>query len=65
MKKAIEECDNSPDAPIVAFICKMVCVTQPFFNERNLLSIQEIAKDPPSRFMGFARLFSGRLTRGK
>lgn len=42
MKRAIEECDNSEDAPVVAFICKMVCVTKPYFNERNLLSLQEL-----------------------
>lgn len=65
MKKAIEECDNSETAPVVAFISKMVCVTKPFFNERNLRSMQDISADPPIRFMGFARLYSGKLTRGK
>jgi hypothetical protein len=43
MKKAIEECDNSEEAPVVAFISKMVCVTRHHFNERNLLSLQEMS----------------------
>lgn len=65
MKKAIEECDNSEDAPIVAFVSKMVCVTRHYFNERNLLSVQEMGAEQPIRFMGFARLYSGKLSRGK
>ena len=59
MKKAIEECDNSINAPVVAFICKMVAVNKNYFNERNLLSLQEMSTDAPTRFMGFARLYSG------
>lgn len=45
MKKAIEECDNSEDAPIVAFVSKMVCVSRHYFNERNLLSVQEMGAE--------------------
>ncbi|KAL4452839.1 hypothetical protein ABPG74_002404 [Tetrahymena malaccensis] len=65
MKKAIEECDNSEEAPVVAFICKMVAVNKTHFNERNLLSMQEMSNDPQTRYMGFARLYSGLLRRGK
>lgn len=61
VKKAVAHCDNSPDAPVVAFISKMVTIPKGNFNERGLNEMNPNIKD---RTIGFGRVYSGVLRRG-
>jgi translation elongation factor EF-G len=62
LMRAVESCDNSEDAPVVAFVSKMVSIPKASFNERGLSELVGTTKD---RTLGFARVYSGRLKRGQ
>ena len=42
LKKAVENCDNSPDAPVVIYVSKMVNIPKENFNEHGLGIISSI-----------------------
>ena len=62
LQRSVMECDNSEDAPLVMYISKMVSVPTEYIHDT-------LTESPPhpgakSRFIGFARIFSGRVKRG-
>lgn len=62
LRKSVIECNNSEDAPLVMYISKMVSVPNEYINDT--LSDTVIPSDQKGRFIGFARIFSGRIQRG-
>jgi len=62
IREAVETCDNSPDAPIVIYIAKMINVPKENINEHGLVPFSQMNYE--SKFVGFARIFSGVLKRG-
>jgi ribosome assembly protein 1 len=62
IREAVENCDNSPDAPIVIYIAKMINVPKENINEHGLVPFSQMNYE--SKFVGFARIFSGVLKRG-
>jgi translation elongation factor EF-G len=62
LREAVERCDNSPDAPLVIYISKMINIPKENINEHGLINPGSINYD--IQFTGFARVFSGVLKRG-
>ena len=56
---ALATCNHNEDAPLIAFVSKMLTVPRKQINERGLgFGIEE-----ESVIMGFARIFSGSIKR--
>lgn len=63
IRDSVLNCDNSEDAPLVMYISKMVSVPIEYVNEAGLTA-PPLGPDQKMRFIGFARIFSGRVRRG-
>ncbi len=62
IKEAVENCDNSLNAPVVIYISKMMNIPRENVNEHGLIQIHQASQE--TKFVGFARIFSGVLKRG-
>lgn len=62
IKTAVETCNNSEDAPLVIYISKMINIPKENINEHGLINPSQMNYE--SKFIGFARVFSGVLKRG-
>ncbi|KAI4383724.1 hypothetical protein MLD38_009528 [Melastoma candidum] len=72
VRRSVENCDSSPDAPCVAFVSKMFAVPlqqiPPKGPQGEILNLNDLKEegsgDTDECFLAFARIFSGVLTSG-
>ncbi|XVF61103.1 hypothetical protein PTKIN_Ptkin08bG0102000 [Pterospermum kingtungense] len=72
VRKSVEACDSSPEAPCVAFVSKMFAVSTKMLPQRgpngeilNNFTIEGGNSESDECFLAFARIFSGVLTSGQ
>ena len=62
IKDAVIKCDTSENAPVVIYISKMITAPPENINEHGLIPLSQVSKK--TKFVGFARIFSGKIKRG-
>ncbi|XVE86557.1 hypothetical protein DITRI_Ditri18aG0042800 [Diplodiscus trichospermus] len=72
VRKSVEACDSSPEAPCIAFVSKMFAVPTKMLPQRgphgeilNNFSDEGGTSESDECFLAFARIFSGVLTSGQ
>ncbi|KAI5678531.1 hypothetical protein M9H77_09481 [Catharanthus roseus] len=65
VRKSVEACDCSPDAPCVAFVSKMFAVPSKLLPREELPSNSNDDGESEECFLAFARVFSGVLNSGQ
>ena len=62
IRDSVERCDNSPESPLIIYISKVINIPKENINEHGLIHPSQMNYD--TKFIGFARVFSGSLKRG-
>ncbi|KAI5659288.1 hypothetical protein M9H77_28081 [Catharanthus roseus] len=65
VRKSVEACDCSPDAPCVAFVSKMFAIPSKMLPRGELPSNSSDDDESEECFLAFARVFSGVLNSGQ
>lgn len=64
LRKAVEECANGDNDPVIVYVAKMLSVSYHHINE-TYLDNNALIGNKENRFIGFARMISGTLRRGQ
>lgn len=64
IRAAIEECAPGESAPVIVYVAKMLSISHHHINE-TFLDYNPPVANKDNRFIGFARMVSGTLTRGQ